>query len=133
MLYNKVMYSIILTIHVLLALSIVVLILLQQSKGGAGALGGGASESFFGSRGSFSLLMKVTSFFVALFFTTSMGLAMLTKNDFGSDINSNVIKEQQTAPQVEDGTQLPSFEEQQQEIQQQDSANPEDLPSNPDE
>ncbi|MBE8182887.1 MAG: preprotein translocase subunit SecG [Candidatus Portiera sp.] len=121
------------TIHVLLALSIVVLILLQQSKEGAGALGGGASESFFGSRGSFSLLMKVTSFFVALFFTTSMGLAMLTKNDFGSDINSNVIKEQQTAPQVEDGTQLPSFEEQQQEIQQQDSANPDDLPSNPDE
>ncbi|MCH9664332.1 MAG: preprotein translocase subunit SecG [Gammaproteobacteria bacterium] len=124
------MYSIILTIHVLLALSIVVLILLQQSKGGAGALGGGASESFFGSRGSFSLLMKVTSVFVALFFATSMGLAVLTKRDFGSDINQDVIRQQQNQPQVEEGTQLPSFEEQQQEIQQriqqENSANPDE-------
>lgn len=128
--YNTIMYSIILTIHVLLALSIVVLILLQQSKGGAGALGGGASESFFGSRGSFSLLMKVTSVFVALFFATSMGLAVLTKRDFGSDINQDVIRQQQSQPQVEEGTQLPSFEEQQQEIQQriqqENSANPDE-------
>lgn len=124
------MYSIILTIHVLLAISIVILILLQQSKGGAGALAGGASESFFGSRGSFSLLMKVTSFFVALFFATSMGLAMLTKNDFGSDINRNIIREQQNQPQVEEGTQLPSFEEQQQEIQRQQGS--EDIQASPD-
>lgn len=106
------MYSLILLFHTLLAITIVVLILLQQSKGGAGALSGGsASDSFFGSRGSFSFLMKLTSVLAALFFLTSMSLAILTKQDFGSDISPDVIR-QQTQELEEDGVQLPSFDEQ---------------------
>ena len=117
------MYSLILITHTVIAVAIVVLVLLQQSRGGAGALSGGAaSDSFFGSRGSFSFLMKVTSVLAALFFVTSLGLAMISKRDFGSDISPGIIREQQQEQQQpQEGTQLPSFEEQQENLQEEET------------
>lgn len=106
------MYSIILVVHTLLAVTIVGLVLVQQGKGGVGALGGGAADTMFGSRGSFSFLSKITAVCVALFFATSLGLAIVTKQNFGSDISPGIIQEQQSGETAPADSLLPSFDEQ---------------------
>ncbi|MCK5871185.1 MAG: preprotein translocase subunit SecG, partial [Methylococcales bacterium] len=74
------MYQLIIIIHVLLGLGVVGLILMQQGKGadaGAAFSGGGAS-SVFGAQGAASFLSRTTAVLAALFFTTSLGLAVLS-------------------------------------------------------
>jgi len=73
------MEQIILIFHVLFAAALIGLVLLQKGKGaGMGAaFGSGASQTVFGSRGSISFLMKLTLFFAALFFTTSIWMTYL--------------------------------------------------------
>lgn len=70
------MYQFILIIHVFAAISLVALVLVQQGKGASmgAAFGSGASQTVFGSKGSGSFLLKVTIFFVTLFFATSIAL-----------------------------------------------------------
>lgn len=55
---------------------LIVLVLLQQGKGAAAgaAFGSGASNTMFGSQGSFSFLMKVTYAVAFTFFMTSLML-----------------------------------------------------------
>lgn len=74
------MYQLIIVVHVLLGLGVVGLILMQQGKGadaGAAFSGGGAS-SVFGAQGAASFLSRTTAILAALFFTTSLGLAVLS-------------------------------------------------------
>lgn len=73
------MQTIILIIHVLLAISIIVLVLLQHGKGAdaGAAFGSGASATVFGARGSTSFLTRATAVLAALFFITSLSLAYL--------------------------------------------------------
>lgn len=71
--------SIILTVHLILAVFIIGLVLLQKGKGaeaGTG-FGAGASGTVFGSRGSANFLSRSTAVLVALFFATSLTLAYL--------------------------------------------------------
>jgi preprotein translocase subunit SecG len=73
------MRGVILAVHVLLALGIIGLVLLQRGKGadaGAG-FGSGASGTVFGARGTSTLFSKLTAWFAAAFFCTSLGLAYL--------------------------------------------------------
>ena len=76
------METIILIVHVLLALAIIGLVLLQQGKGAdAGAsFGGGASQTVFGSQGSGNFLTRTTAVLATGFFLTSLGLAIVAKN-----------------------------------------------------
>ena len=72
--------SIVLYIHMLVALLIVVLVLLQRGKGadaGAG-FGGGASGTVFGSRGSSSFFSTATAVLATMFFATRLTLAYLS-------------------------------------------------------
>jgi preprotein translocase subunit SecG len=76
------MKEILLVIHMLTAVGIIGLVLLQQGKGAdAGAAfgggGGGASQSLFGSRGSATFLSRATAVLAAIFFGTSLGLAVV--------------------------------------------------------
>jgi len=73
-------HSVVLGIHVFLALGIIVLVLLQRGKGadaGAG-FGAGASGTVFGARGSASAFSRATAVLAALFFITSLTLAYLS-------------------------------------------------------
>ncbi|HUH38626.1 MAG TPA: preprotein translocase subunit SecG [Spongiibacteraceae bacterium] len=76
------MEQIILIVHVLIALAITGLILIQQGKGAdvGASFGGGASQTLFGAAGSGNVLTKMTSILAALFFITSLALAMVAKN-----------------------------------------------------
>jgi len=72
--------SIVLYIHMLVALLIVVLVLIQRGKGadaGAG-FGGGASGTVFGSRGASSFFSTATAVLATMFFATSLTLAYLS-------------------------------------------------------
>ena len=73
------METILLSVHVLLGVAVIGLVLIQQGKGAdAGAsFGGGASQTVFGSAGSGSFLVKLTAGLSALFFITSLTLAVI--------------------------------------------------------
>lgn len=73
------MYQVIIVVHVLLGIGVVSLVLLQQGKGAdAGAAFGSASSgSVFGAQGASSFLSRTTAILAALFFSTSLGLAII--------------------------------------------------------
>lgn len=73
------MYQVIIVIHVLLGLGIIGLVLIQQGKGAdaGAAFGTGTSGSVFGAQGAASFLSRSTATLAALFFATSLGLAVL--------------------------------------------------------
>ncbi len=81
------MTDIILTIHVILAIGLIIFILLQRSDGGAlGGLGGGMSLSgIMGSQGSTSFLTKLTALFAGLFMLTSLILAIIESRSENED------------------------------------------------
>jgi len=70
------MDTIVMVVHVLLAVSLIALVLIQHGKGAdmGAAFGSGASATVFGARGSASFLTKLTTLLAALFFATSVGL-----------------------------------------------------------
>ncbi|MDB4020939.1 preprotein translocase subunit SecG [Litorivicinus sp.] len=81
------MESVLLIVHVVIGASVIGLVLLQQGKGAdAGAsFGGGASQTVFGSAGAGSFLVKLTAGLAALFFITSLLLAVFAKQKAVSD------------------------------------------------
>lgn len=73
------MYQAIIILHVLFGLAIIGLVLMQHGKGAdaGAAFGSGASGTVFGARGAASFLSRTTAIFAALFFVTSLTLAVL--------------------------------------------------------
>ena len=94
------METIVIVIHVLVALSIIGLILMQQGKGAeAGAsFGGGASQTVFGSQGGGNFFAKATAVLAFVFFATSFSLAIIAKNktEVGLDVGIPQVVEQQS-------------------------------------
>jgi preprotein translocase subunit SecG len=76
------MTTLILVIHILLAVVLVGLVLLQHGKGAdaGAAFGSGASATVFGARGSANFLSKSTAWVAFGFFITSLALAWLARN-----------------------------------------------------
>ena len=76
------MENIILIIHFIIAILIIGFVLIQQGKGAeAGAsFGAGASQTVFGSSGSWNFFSKITAVVATLFFVTSVTLAIYAKN-----------------------------------------------------
>jgi preprotein translocase subunit SecG len=75
-------FSLLLTVHILVALVIIGLVLVQHGKGAdmGAAFGSGASGSLFGSSGSANFLSRTTGVLAAVFFTTSLTLAYVASN-----------------------------------------------------
>ncbi|MCB1948470.1 preprotein translocase subunit SecG [Nitrosomonas sp.] len=74
------METLVWSIHVILAVVLIVLVLLQQGKGAdmGAAFGSGSAGSLFGASGSATFLSRTTSVIATLFFITSMSLTYLT-------------------------------------------------------
>jgi len=93
------MYQFIIVIHVLLGLSVIGLVLMQQGKGAdaGAAFGTGSSGSVFGAQGAASFLSRTTAILAALFFITSLGLAVLNSHKGAVyDLMSTPSSEQET-------------------------------------
>jgi preprotein translocase subunit SecG len=70
------MSTVLLLIHVMVALALVGVILLQRSEGGALGIGGGGG-GFMTGRSAGSALTKTTAVLAACFFATSLALSIL--------------------------------------------------------
>ena len=83
-----VLYSVLMTIQVLSAVSIVILVLLQQGKGAdmGAAFGSGSAGSVFGAAGSANFLSRTTAVAATIFFLTTLALAYTNK---GPNIESS--------------------------------------------
>jgi preprotein translocase subunit SecG len=101
------MYQVIIVIHVLLGLGVVGLVLMQQGKGadaGAG-FGAGSSGSVFGAQGNASFLSRSTAVLATLFFTTSLGLAVMNSQQSAEkELIMNPVKTEQDVPAVKVGS-----------------------------
>jgi preprotein translocase subunit SecG len=73
--------AVILSIHVLIAIGLVIAILLQKKEGGIGGLGGGGGSGGLGGlmsgRAKADGLSKVTGILATAFFVTSLALALI--------------------------------------------------------
>jgi len=110
------MEKVVLVVHLLTALAIIGMILLQQGKGAdAGAsFGAGASQTLFGSGGTWNFFSKTTAILATLFFATSFGLAVIAKNSAGIDeevLPAIELLEAQT-PVLENDSSIPVLENQ---------------------
>lgn len=103
------LFSVVLTIHVLVGVAVIGLVLMQHGKGAdAGAAfggggGGGASGSVFGSSGSANFLSRTTALLAATFFATSLGLAYLASNNPNRETSVMEGAASTTAPAVVEG------------------------------
>src|SRR5512142_3207418 len=70
-------FSLLLSVHILVGLSVIGLVLIQHGKGAdmGAAFGSGASGSLFGASGSANFLSRTTAVLAAVFFVTSLTLA----------------------------------------------------------
>ena len=91
------MITFILVIHVVLAICIICAVLLQKSEGGGLGIGGSQSGGFMTSRGTANTLTKITTIVGALFFITSILLAILSGSNYkpsiSQEINTDKINE----------------------------------------
>jgi preprotein translocase subunit SecG len=76
------MQQLILVFHALVALALIGLVLIQHGKGAdvGASFGSGASQTVFGSQGSTSFLVKLTSVLAAIFFVTSLTLGYMASH-----------------------------------------------------
>lgn len=85
------METVILVIHLIVALSLIGVVLLQRSEGGAlgiGGGGGGGAGSLFSARGVGNALTRTTAWLAVGFFCTSIALTVIaTQRGSGSVID----------------------------------------------
>ncbi len=100
------MQSILVVVHLFVAVGLVGLVLIQHGKGAdaGAAFGSGASGTVFGARGSGSFLTRATAILALLFFLTSLTLAwyaMQTSDRPGlmeQAVEAEVVEEVAPAP-----------------------------------
>ncbi|WP_417227461.1 preprotein translocase subunit SecG [Amphritea sp.] len=108
------METLVLAVHVLLAVAIIALVLLQQGKGAeAGAsFGAGASQTVFGSQGSGSFLSRMTAVIATGLFITSFVLAVYAKDKAVSVGDAGIPAAALIQNAAEQADQVPVLEEQ---------------------
>lgn len=105
------MHTVLIVIHVLLAIALIGMVLVQRGPGAAAgaAFGSGASSTVFGSRGAGSFLTRTTGILAAGFFLVSLSMAILvSRGGFGPaaedlGIMSGVASQQEQTQQQESG------------------------------
>jgi preprotein translocase subunit SecG len=71
------MITVVIVVHLLIAISLIAVVLLQKSEGGALGMGGGGMSGFMSGRSTANLLTRTTAVLAAAFFATSIALALL--------------------------------------------------------
>ena len=97
------METIVLVIHLILALAIISLVLIQRSSGGGLGIGGGAGD-FATARSTANALTKMTTWLAIAFFGTSLTLAWLAGHNKDAGVLDTLdtqIQSEQMAPAVE--------------------------------
>ncbi|MHC5653567.1 preprotein translocase subunit SecG [Stappia sp.] len=72
------METVLIVVHLMVVLSLVLVVLLQRSEGGALGIGGGGG-GMMSARGSANVLTRATAVLAAVFFATSLALAIVAR------------------------------------------------------
>jgi preprotein translocase subunit SecG len=99
------MSSLIIIIHITVAVALILIVLLQTGKGAdmGAAFGGGSSQTLFGGGGASTFMSRLTTIAAIIFMLTSLGLAYLSSHRATRSVMS-----QKTAPTTEQTEQAPS-------------------------
>ena len=89
------MGTVLLVVHLLVAIFLVTLILMQRSEGGLG--GGSGASSLLSARGTGNMLTRLTAILATVFFLTSISLSIYYK---GAQPKPTSILEQAPAAQT---------------------------------
>lgn len=89
------MVTVVLVIHILIAIALVSTVLIQRSEGGGLGIGGGGGGLMTGRAGA-NLLTRTTQWLAAGFFATSLALAMLST---GSSRPRSIMETTSPAPE----------------------------------
>ena len=101
------MQTLVLTIHILIAVALVAVILLQRSEGGGLGIGGSSSGGgFMTARGTANLMTRATTFLAIGFFATTVVLAILA--GYSNEPASIVDEVLQQAPAQQSGPSVPT-------------------------
>jgi len=97
------MTTVLIIVHVLVALMLIVVVLIQRGQGAdmGVSFGGGGAQTLFGSRGSGSFLGKLTGGLAATFMMTSLTLAFFSQHQTGSVVERSIAGQattEQSAP-----------------------------------
>ena len=113
------MATVLLIIHIMIALALIGVVLLQRSEGGALGIGGGGG-GFMTGRGAANLLTRVTAGLAAGFFATSLLLSLVATRSSEAprsilDVPASVPGGQPgqprpQAPKPPSGSQMPQIE-----------------------
>ncbi|MDH4069504.1 MAG: preprotein translocase subunit SecG [Ignavibacteria bacterium] len=108
------MFTLLVTLEVLIAILLVIVILMQSSKGGglAGTFGGGSAGAVFGVRRTADFLINATQILAAAFILLSLAINIFflpRAQDFESILQQNATQQPlQTAPQLPPTTPFPT-------------------------
>ena len=107
------MDSVLLVIHLIVALGLIATVLLQRSEGGALGMGGGGGGGggFLTGRGAANALTRTTAVLTVVFFATSISLTLLARQ---SSAPSSVLDQageqsQPATPDTGGGSVLPQL------------------------
>ncbi len=80
------MQTVLLVIHLIVALALIGAVLLQRSEGGALGIGsgGGGGGNLFSARGVGNALTRTTAILALCFFITSIGLTLIARHGVGT-------------------------------------------------
>jgi preprotein translocase subunit SecG len=73
------MTTVLLVVHIMIAIALICVVLLQRSEGGALGIGGGGG-GFMTGRSAGNALTKTTAVLAAAFFATSLSLTIIARN-----------------------------------------------------
>lgn len=106
------LFSLLLTVHILVAIAIIGLVLMQHGKGAdmGAAFGSGASGSLFGATGSANFLSRTTGVLAAVFFLTSLGLAYIgsSKPKTTGSVMQEAVQSQTVSQPASAGVETPA-------------------------
>ena len=100
------MEAFLLTVHLMVAVAMIIAILLQRSEGGALGIGG-SQGSFMSARGAGDLLTKTTKWLAIVFLANSLLLGWLASQK--TDTFDEVLSEPVAVPQEDEGSKLPEL------------------------
>jgi len=107
------MQTVLLVVHLIIALALIGVVLLQRSEGGAlGIGGGGGAGSLFSARGVGNTLTRTTAILAVIFFMTSIGLTLLSGRTGGGSLFNSPATQQnqgQSVPTGSGGSVLPTL------------------------
>lgn len=95
-----ILFTVTLTVHILVGLAVIGLVLLQHGKGAdmGAAFGSGASGSLFGATGSANFLSRSTAVLATIFFITSLSLTYMVSERQATAPSGSVVDTVKTEP-----------------------------------